>query len=214
MAEINYCTASDLYDFGVPRGTLQNPAQLIASVDTAADTFELNLHGFELNHPVTFRPEAGGELPAPLVEGTTYYAIPTSDNVFQVAAAVDDNAVELTSQGERILVIASMPIDAAISWASRILDDMLPAHVLPLESPLPSILRITAAELAAFKLVGYRGNASKSLTELFDAAKRRLERWAQGVPIRGENAPTSAQVAVTSAAPADARGWRRWGGTC
>ena len=39
----------------------------------------LDEHAFATNDPLTFRAQAGGSLPAPLVEGTTYYAIEVDD---------------------------------------------------------------------------------------------------------------------------------------
>ncbi len=128
MAE-SYCAASDLYDFGMPRGAATNPGHLIASVSAGANTLELDQHGFAAGNPVLFRAEAGGSLPSPLVEGTTYYAIPVTESTFSVAATDGGAAIDLTTAGSRILVIAPLPVTQAIAWASRIIDDMLPAHL-------------------------------------------------------------------------------------
>lgn len=210
MAE-SYCAASDLYDFGLPRGAVANPGHLIASVSAGANTLELDQHGFSEDNPVLFRAEAGGSLPAPLVEGTTYYAIPVNESTFSVAATEGGSAIDLTTAGSRILVIAPLPVAQAIAWASRIIDDMLPAHLVPLTAPIHELVKMTCAELAAHKLL--KGAAPKSLTATVDEARKRLERWATGVPLRGENVPQAANTAVSASVPyRDARGWNRYGG--
>lgn len=207
-----YCAPSDLYSFGLPRGAVPNPGRLADSVSTSTDAFTLDVHGFVLNDPVSFRAEAGGSLPAPLVEGSTYYAIPLTESTFSVATAEDGDALDLTSAGVRVLVIAPLPVDAAIAWASRIIDDMLPAHAVPLEEPIHELVRMTAAELAAHKLMCGKGS-SKTLGEMVDAANKRLARWAQGIPLRGEDVPTATNLASAAAVPyVDSRGWSRYGG--
>ncbi len=209
----SYCVAADVYTFALPRGALANPARPVASVSAGGNTISLDLHGFSLNDPVSFRAEAGGTLPAPLVAGTTYYAIPVSDSVFSVAAAADGAAIDLTTAGTRVVVIDQLPMAAAIEWGAAMINDMLPAHVIPLVAPYPPIVVMTNAELAGGKLLARQGSASKSLTEIADQARKRLERWAAGAPIRGENAPEPASLAASATAPvSDARGWNRWGG--
>lgn len=210
-----YCSRGDLHAFGLPRGALPNPGRLIASVNTSADSLSLDVHGFEDDDPVTFRAEAGGSLPAPLVEGTTYYVVALTDSTFSVATSAGGSVIDLTSAGSasRILVIAALPVEAAIDWASRIIDDLLPAHVVPLAEPYPEVVRMTCAELAAGKLLTFTGGTSASLTAMVDAATKRLERWAKGVPIRGDNAPKAAGLASSTALPhSDPQGWRRYGG--
>lgn len=208
-----YCTAADLYLYGVPRGGLPNPGRSIASVSTSANTLALDVHGFADDDAVTFRAESGGSLPAPLVEGTTYYAILVNDNAFSVAPAAGENAVDLTSSGSRFIVIAAVPVTAAIEWASVLLEDMLPAHVVPLTEPYPPIVVATVAELAAGKLLALRGATTKSLSTTLDEAQKRLARWAKGIPLRGENVPAAAGVALSASAPrVDRRGWSRFGG--
>jgi hypothetical protein len=210
---VDYCEASDLYAYGLTRGAIPNPGRLIASVSTSADTLSLDVHGFAADDPVTFRAEAGGSLPGPLVAGTTYYVIPVTESTFQVSATEGGDAIDLTSAGENILVITPLPIAAAISFASRLVDDCLPAHVVPLEEPIADIVKMTTAELAIWKLTAGKGSA-KTISEMVDAARKRLERWGKGVPIRGTNAPTPANLAASASVPyLDSRGWNRFGGT-
>lgn len=208
-----YCAESDLYNFGIPRGALSNPARLLDGTDSAANLLLLDLHGLSADQPFTLRAEAGGSLPAPLLARTTYYAIPAGQNALQAAAFSGGSAIALTTDGERVLLIAELPVLEAIEFASRFLDECLPAHVVPLASPVPEIVRMTTAEVAAAKLAGFTGNTSVSLSNTLDAALKRIAKWAAGVPVRGPLAPaTDTNRAVSATATArDSRGWRRWG---
>lgn len=216
-----YCEDADLWDFGVPRGSIPNPARLAADPPASAstDAIELDGHGFELDDPVTFRAEAGGSLPSPLVAGTQYYAIPVGESYFKVAASAGGAVIDLTTAGSGVVVIAPLPTEKAREFATALIDDMIPSHAVPLTAPYPPIVVMTCAELAAAKLAARQGAASVSLSGVADAARKRLERWAQGIPIRGTNTsaqtPTNlARSATALAAPAlDVRGWNRWGGT-
>jgi len=203
-----------LFSYGLPRGALANPARLAASVSASANAFSLDQHGFALNDQITVRADSlGGALPAPLVAGVTYYAIPLNASAFSVAATPGGAAIDLTTNGTRVLVTTPTPDAAAIAWATAIVDDMLPAHIVPLVAPYPPIVTMTVAELAVGKLVGITGSSSKSIGEMVDAARKRLERWSNGIPLRGENVPAHANTAVSATAPyRDCRGWSRWGG--
>lgn len=204
-----YATQADLYAFGLPRGAAPNPGRL-AQVDASLDAFTVDAHGFDANSPVTFRADAGGALPTLIAANTTYYAIPLSDNLLQVAAAEDGAAIALDA-GSNVLVIAPLPVAQAIDWASRLCDDMLPAHVVPFAADaVPDIVRMTVAELAAFKLLK-AGSSSNAIMAMVDMAMSRLKRWAQGVPVRGAGNPANLSVAAT-AAPSDASGWKTYGG--
>jgi len=208
---MTYCLAADLYLYGLPRGALASPGRLVDSVSVSGDTFELDAHGFETDAELQFRTAGGGGLPSPVAEGTSYYAIPSSDWAFQIAASEGGAAINLTTTGTTFLVLAPMPVTAAIAKASRMIDDMLPAHVIPLEDPVADIIRMTTAELAAADLLARTGGQSVSLTTIYDAARKRVERWARNAPVRGENAPPTAQrsarTSTTTASP-----WRTYGG--
>ena len=212
----SYCEESDLYDFGLPRGAVPNPGRLAEGASASTDAISLDMHGFALDDAVVFRADgANASLPAPLVEGTTYYAKPLSQFSFQVAATAGGAAIDLTTAGQYILVIAPLNIAAAIEWASTIVDDMLPSHVVPLESPYPRIVVMTCAELAFGKLAGRGGSASAALMKMVDEASKRITRWAQGVPLRGVNAPdthTNTAASASVSTVADPRGWSRYGG--
>lgn len=215
---MGYCNPSDLYDYGLPRGGVPNPGRLIASVSAASNAFELDVHGFENGDPVVLRAEAGGSLPAPLVEGTTYYAVPLTESTFSLSLTDGGSAVDLTSSGLNVIVVAPLPIAKAIDFASALIDDMIPAHAVPLTAPYPPIVVMTCAELAAAKLSGRAGGASVSLASAADAARKRLERWGKGIPIRGTNTEAQKSTLVSQyTAPVatfqDPTGYTRYGGT-
>lgn len=213
MTAAVYCAAADLYAFGLPPGSIPNRGRLAAFVDATADTITIGVHGFSAGDSISFRAEAGGVLPSPLVEGTGYFAVPVTDDAFSVSAIDGGPAIDLITEGARIVVIAPLPIGAAIAWASRVIDDMLPGHMVPLDLPVAEIVRMTCAELAAGKLLARAGSQSVSLSTIVDAANKRLARWALGAPIRGENAPASAQVSQSAAVPyRDARGFNEFAG--
>lgn len=212
-----YCEAADIYDAGLPRGSIPNAGRALASADSVADTIVLAEHGLGQDDTFELKTEAGGTVPAPLAIGTTYYAIPVSANVLQIAAVAGGAPIDLTSPGtpNRTLLIVPLQrrIDAARAWASRVIDDMLPAGAVPLTLPVPELVKFTAAELAIGKLLAPTGGAAKPLADLVDDAKKRLARWAQGVPLRGDNAPEPTMIAQVATAPVtDPRGWSRFGG--
>lgn len=208
-----YCDPADVYSYGLPRGAVSNPGRLASSALAADGWIALDVHGFADGETVTLRADAGGYLPTPLSEGVEYFAAEVTDSTFKVAATSGGAAIAWTADGSRVIVIAAVPMVAAIAWASRLIDDMLPAHVVPLEAPYPEIVRMTSAELAAGKLAARSGATSVALASIVDAAHKRLERWGKGVPIRGENTPTRAGLAATAVVPyLDRQGWQRFGG--
>jgi hypothetical protein len=210
---ISYCTEADLYSYGLPRGALSVPGRLIDSVDVSANTFELDGHGFAADGEVEFRAVGGGSLPSPLAEGVTYYVIAATSWRFQVSASSGGAAVNLSTAGTTFLVLASAPVAATIAKVSRRVDDMLVGHPVPLSAPVPDVIRMTTAELAAAELLALTGGKSESLTRLYDAAERRVVRWARNAPLRGENAPATAQHSATSAASTRSESsWRKYGG--
>lgn len=213
---MSYCTVADLFANGLPRGALANPGRLVAGgggANVTTNALPLDQHGLSLNDQITLRAEGGASLPAPLVAGTTYYAIPINDGAFSVAAAPDGSAIDLTTPGARILVIVPIPYAAAIAAAEALINDMLPAHLVPLQPPYNPTIVLTCAELAIGKLLQGTGSASKSLGDMVDAARKRLERWSAGIPLRGANVPPAANVGVSATVPyVDVRGWSRFGG--
>ena len=202
-----YATRSDLYRYGLPRGTLANPGRLCASALPATNSFELDGHGLETDDALIFRAESGGSLPAPIVAGTTYYAIRVNEQMFKVAAAPAGAAIHLTSEGVSVVVATPLPIADVLEFYSRFVDGFLPAHLVPLKAPYPVTVTALVAELSAKKLLLMAGQSSASMTEAELAAKAQLERWAKGLPLRDARATSSANVAIAEAAPPAARNW-------
>ncbi len=209
MSASEYCSAADVHDVGgLPRGALPNPGRLLSSVDTSTDVLTLDGHGFGSDAPVTFRAEAGGSLPSPLVAGTTYYVIPLTDATFKVSASAGGSAVNLTTTGSNIVVIAQLPYAAAIQWGAALIDDHLIAHPVPL-SPVPVTIKTVNAQLAAAYLLSYCGQPPGNMTVILTDAKKLLSAWQAGQKIRGADAPSkSANMAVAATAIAvNASGW-------
>lgn len=212
-----YCTEADLYSYGLPRGSLTNPGRLVSSANVATSALTLNVHGFVTGDAVRVRPETQSTLPAPLAEGVTYYAIALDADRFQLSLSIGGAPIILTSTGtgRTVVVAAGLPVSSAIRWASALIDEHLPAHIVPLADPIPEIVRATCAELAAHKLLARTGTTTESLSKTMDEAMKRLARWARGIPLRGPDAPAErANTAVSSASAryVDRRGWGRYGG--
>jgi hypothetical protein len=210
----DYCESSDLFKFGLPRGAISNPARRVGAIDVSVNAFELEGHGLSANSPVSFRAEAGGSLTSPLVSGQRYYAQPVDDDHFSVSGTSGGAVVDLLVAGSRVLMITPLPIADSIAHASALIDNCLPAHVVPLTAPFPPLVRMVCAELAAGELGYFSGGVSKSMADMVASAQKILDRWAKGVPIRGTNAPKAARLsAVAGSTGGDARGWSRYGGT-
>lgn len=208
---VSYCDESDLYAFGLPRGSLTNSARPVVA-DAAADSFTLDVHGFVDGDEVSLRADPGGAMPAGLTAGTVYFVKRVSEAVFQLALTDGGPAIDFTTTGARVVAYAPINIPAAIQWASRILDDAMQGSTLvPLTEPISEIIRMTCAELAAGKLMAGR-NGSRALSEVIEAATKRAASWAKKRPL-GENAGKPAGLAVSATAPySDPTGWKRFGG--
>lgn len=205
----SYCTTSDVYNAGIPRGTLPNPARLIASVSTATNLLTLDGHGLSLGQAIQFRTETGA-LPTPIVEGSTYYALPSSDSAFAISATQSGQAIDLTSAGSDVWLIVPLPFDEWISWASAIVESFLPAHLVPLSAPYPPIVVSVTADLAASRGLTYVGGTQVDIQARLTNAQKLLDKWANGQPIRGAIVPPSANLAYSrSGHRADPRGWDR-----
>jgi hypothetical protein len=208
-----YCTRADVTAL-LPSGGLPNPAR-VATGNATADTLESEGHGLALDAEVSFRAEGDdGALPAPLVEGTTYYAIPVSSAHFQVSATQGGSAIPLTTDGVDFVFMADLPFDAWIEAAARDCDSFLPTHVTPVVAPYPAILVTANAELAGVRGLMATAGASISYGERLDAIRVRLTQWAKTIPLRGaaQSVTSPVNLAITSTAgAADPRGWATCG---
>lgn len=207
-----YCAAADAYRF-VPPGILKNPGRLVWAVSTSTETMTLDGHGFALNQPLLFRAESGGSLPSPLAAGTTYYAIPLTESTFQVAASSGGAAINLTTAGSNVIAIAPFQWDEWIIECSAMVEQTLPAHVVPIESTVPEPVRLYTACLLAMRALAHVGAQTQAVQVQLDFWGKQADKWARGVPLRGANVPASANLAVTrSASQVDPRGWDSPGG--
>lgn len=213
MAASEYCTAEDLHNLGgLPRGALPNPGRLVASVDASANVCTLDGHGFATNTPLWFRAEAGGALPSPLVEGTSYFAIALTESRFSVSATFGGSAIDLTTTGGEFVAISPLPKTAAIQFASAIVDDSLWAARVPMTVPYPVTVVAITAILAASYLLSFTGQLQGTLADAIASARTRMADWARGVTVSGPNAPPPANMAVLGTGrAADPRGYLRCG---
>lgn len=182
----------------------------------------LDLHGFETGDEILFRPAGDGAMPAGLSAGVTYYAQAETEHTFRVRETAGGAAISFTDAEDPLVVIAPLNRAAAIAWADRMIDDMAGGQAVPFDDAslypdgVPEIVRMTAAELAAGKLLAISGAASRSLSDTVDAAVKRIGRWAQGLPVRGT--PDASRANLAAAAPpaavaySDPRGWKQFGG--
>ncbi len=190
-----YCTPANVYEW-IPRGSISAQPLLVAAVDTSTDTLTINGHGLATDDVLTFRAEAGGSLSSPLVAGTTCYAIVLTDSTFQVAAAAGGAAINLTTAGENMVAVVALPWTRWIASASAEVEQMIPAHCVPLDAPYPEPVISYTAGLVAGKALAFCGVASASIEAGLERVRRELETWRKNVPLRGAIVPTSANQAV------------------
>ena len=206
-----YCTRAALYAFGAPRGVLNAPARLVATSTASTDVVELDDHGFVTDDPILFRAADGGTLSAPLVAGTTYYAIRLNDSTFKVAATSGGAAINLTTNGVTMIVSIALPFDRVIEFYSRWADSFFPAHAVPFTAgAVPVIVEGLVAQLAAKRLAALAGHTSEAIDAAEVAAMAQLERFAKGLPVRDANATARTNTAAVSSyvtTGVDPRGW-------
>ncbi len=202
-------TRGDVYRFGLPRGLLGTAGREVASSAAATDVLELDGHGFETDDEVVVRHVEGGSLPAPLAAGTTYYVIRVSDSAFKLATTAGGSAIDLTSAGDRMIVATKLPFDEVLEFYTQWVYDQLPAHLVPLPSPVPIVPRMIVAQLASKALLRLSGQASVAMTEAELDARAQVKRWVEGQPLRDVRATSSANLAVvdTMSGSVDRRGW-------
>lgn len=207
------CSIADVYAMGIPPGGLPNPGRLVSSVNTADNILTVDGHGLEDDDEVTFRAEAGGSLPGGLSDGTTYYVISLTDATFKVAASAGGSAVNITSVGSNVIMVAPIPFESAISWATNYIEQIIPANSVPVdETAIPECLRALCADLAASRLKARAGVAFTDIATIVNSHQKIVDRWLRSVPVRGTNAPAAANLARSgSATYSDPRGWARGG---
>jgi hypothetical protein len=211
--------ASDLYcDRGdvnacVPAGEITGWARVAASAIASNDVITLEGHGLDTDDTLPVRAAEGGALPAPLAEVTVYYAIRLTNATFKVAASAGGAAINLTADGAQVIVIKEPDYNVAIEEWSRWVDTFLPAHAVPLSTPLGddfALVRRHVAKLAAYDLFRLDGKASQTFDAVKADAMMSLQRLATGIPIRGGSGART-NLAITSTLSADTSDPRGWG---
>ena len=205
----SYATIADVYRW-IPKGSVQNPARLITNLNTTTEILSLDGHGMTLDDELTFRAESGGTMPTGIVEGTTYYAIPLTDSTFSIAATTGGSAIDLSGTGTNVAVIVQLPWASWITAASARIDCTIPAHAAPLAVPYPAIVVDYTAGLVAEMALAFSGATSTGLNERMVNVRAELKEWRRGIPIRGTDAPSSGNVAITgTVSSVDPRGYFR-----
>lgn len=206
-----YATRRDVFKYGLPRGLLANEGRFAHSALASTDEFTLDGHGFVTDDPVIVRAADGGSVPSPLIDGDTYYVIRLTDSTFKLAATSGGSAIDLTDDGENVVVVMDLPFEDVLERYSRFVDDFLIAHAVPMPDPVPVNVVAVVAELAGKKLLLLSGQTSVSMDEAEKAALAQLDRWKAGIPLRDENATDRTNLAVTansaSVSGTDPRGW-------
>lgn len=211
MAEA-YATREDVYLCGLPRGSLSVRPRVVASVDVTTNRLEVTEHGCELDTPITFRVAGDGALAAPLT-AAVYYARPVddTDDFLEVAATPGGPAVDLTTQGDPMMLVIRMRpmLDRLLEVFSRWVDSLLIAHTVPLTAPFPPWVTYTVAVRAAAQAARALGLGTQA-DKIFDAEEKAIVdalRLAKGSPLRDELATPASNLAL-GRTPA---GSTRWG---
>lgn len=205
-----YCQQADVYRFAPP-AALQLPARLVSAVVTSTDLITLAGHGLADDDPIAFRAEGGGSLPTPLAAGTTYYAKVVSPDTFQVAATAGGAAIDLTTSGSSVVAVLQMPWDRWIAESSALVEQTVTAHKVPLlnsDDSIPEAIRVYTAALLAVRALAFCGAATAAVQGQLEFYAKQADKWARGVPLRGEQRPAAAGGAISrSGALVDPRGW-------
>lgn len=207
MADEAYCSVEDVFRYATSRGGMSNAALEVSSVSVTDNALTVEGHNLELDAKLEAVAFPGGFLPAPLLTGVTYFAIPDAavESRLRLAATAGGPAIDLTSSGSMFGLRVSIreTIMANIKAASQRLHRFLPAHAVPLTvdglGKYPETARHMTAVWAAhatFIVLGQRNLLVKEEAEsLFSEARLLLA----GVGIRDtKQLSNSANVAIGS----------------
>ncbi len=205
---VAYATQSDVYRYGLPRGSLGNPGRLAESSLASTSTITLSEHGFTTGDTITLRATTGGTLSAPLVAGTSYFVLRANDSAFQVSSN-GVTPITLTTDGISMMIAADLPFGDVLEYYSRFVDGFLPAHAVPLQTPYPITVVAIVASLSARRLQILSGVMSESMKDEELSAKAQLERWAKGIPARDAASSTKPTNLTITNQPVQPRmiGW-------
>ncbi len=191
-------------------GGIPTTSALAASSLAGSETVTLDGHGFETGDPLTVRAITGGALSAPLVAGTTYYAIRLDNASFKLSATPTGAAIDLTTDAVEMMVMRDPDFDYWIGVYSRWADTNFPGHAVPFTpGKVPSIVESLTADLVAKRMFNVGGQASDSLKDMEITSAAQLARFATGMPIRdaAATAPTNLAINAALSTGTDPRGW-------
>lgn len=208
-----YCARSDVAK-RLPPGALISSSGIVASALAATDTVTYDGHGFETNDPLRVRAVEGGALAAPLVDGTTYFAIRLSNSDFKLAATSGGSAVNLTSDAVSMVVMRDPNFDEIIEFYSRWADSFMPGHLVPFQAPIHPLVHGIVADLSAKRLLNIGGQDSAIVTAAEASAQTMLERHATGLRLRGAASSASANKSTSSSLSRQGPDPRGWGSRC
>ncbi len=211
MADDLYCSRGDVNE-RVPGG-ISFEGRIVQSSDATSNILTLDGHGFETDTAVYVRAAEGGTLSSPLSEAATYYVIRLTNSKFKLAATAAGAAIDLTTDGDSMLVSREPPYDNVIEFVSRWADGFLPAESVPLEAPIHPLVRGVVADVSAKRLMNVDGKSSAVVDAAELAGKAILERYAAGLPLRNATgiSTTRTNKAVTSTITIDTPDQRGWG---
>lgn len=192
-----YCDREDVYR-QAPRGSLTEPARLVAAVDASANTITVNGHALREDDEISFRLGADdGEIIAGLAVGTTYYAEPITESTFKVRAAAGGAEVNLTAEGTNVMLVVSRgpDIDDEIRAASRLFDGAVVGHEVPFAEPIPDEVRLWVAKIAAFNTLDSLGKTTPQMVARNASILEQLKTLAKGVRLRDPEATTQTKIA-------------------
>lgn len=196
-------TRQSLLDLGVPPPVAGRVPLLVEQVVIAAGLLFYRSHGLALDAPLTFRAISSTTLGAPpaalpspeLVEGTVYYARPTSSDAFQVATAPSPSPpiasfAATASARFGFLVDPGAALDLAIQRAWTVVQSDCTAHGGDTAAPL---LTDAARALAARFYVVTLCTGDPTKAAQYDGLARlyaeiyapKLAAFFTGTPIRG-----------------------------
>ncbi len=202
---MSYCTQQDVYRF-IPPGSLPNPGREITDLASASAILTLDGHGFTSGQSLNFRTDVG-TLPAPISAGVTYYAIPLTASTFSVSSTVGGPAITLSSDGSNVVVVGEFPWADWIAECSAMVDQTLPAHVVPITGTIPEPIRTYTAALLAMRVLSHVGAQSAAIQSSIQFYEKQAQKWAKHAPLRGANAPRVVNVAAINPTSSDSRGW-------
>jgi hypothetical protein len=191
MTVTAYATKQDLFKYALARGSLASMGRLADAVTASTDIFELDEHGYVTDDLITVRAAEGGTLPAPLVEGTTYYVIRLTDATFKVSATAAGAAINLTTDGQSVVVVGNLPFDDILAADTAWINQCIPEAPEAAEDfqtttgSYPLVLIDTNCQLSAARLMTMTGARSELLDEARAAARETLIEWRAGLPVRG-----------------------------